>query len=248
MTFNLLDGGKGREQLIRDVFTAVHPDIILLQEVVYPDIVEQWAEELGMTAVVAGGLTYRHVAILSRYRIVSSHSHTRLPKLCRDFLEAIIEYQAGKHLTVFCVHLAAQPFVVFEWLRLLEIRSVLQHAVKQVTVPCIIGGDFNSVSSTDKPQRHKFPLRLKLMLLLQGNCFPHNVISTVLNAGFADCFRLLHSDPGFTLPPPKPTIRYDYIFANKTLQPSLQKCVVAEPLAATENASDHYAVVAEFAV
>jgi endonuclease/exonuclease/phosphatase family metal-dependent hydrolase len=248
MTYNIWDGGKGRESLILEVFNTIQPDIIFLQEVVDPTVAHQWADALEMTLMVAKGKTLRHAAILSRYPILSWGSDTSFPPLSRDFLSATIEYKPQQHINLFCVHLTAQPLLIYEWLRLREIKAVLRQAAQSSSAPCIIAGDFNAVSPTDTPIKKSLPLRLKIMLSLQGNRFLHVVINAMYSAQFHDCFRTLHTDAGFTLPPPSPTIRFDYIFVNSTLITQLQNCYVVHQPSAVEHASDHYPVVAEFAL
>src|SRR5258708_2904283 len=110
MTFNIKDGGQGREHLIFEVFTTVQPDLILLQEVTSPNLVQDWAARMNMEFVVAKGHSIRHVAILSRFPIRSCSSNTSIPRISRDFLAATIEYEPLHALGVFVVHLAAQPF------------------------------------------------------------------------------------------------------------------------------------------
>jgi exonuclease III len=71
-------------------------------------------------------------------------------------------------------------------------------------------------------------------------------IRAYLSAGFTDCFRRLNpNDDGFTLPPPFPNARLDYLFANAILAPRLSSCRVVREPAAVLQASDHYPVVAE---
>jgi endonuclease/exonuclease/phosphatase family metal-dependent hydrolase len=239
MTYNIQDGGKGREALIFEVLTTVQPDIILLQEIIDPTIAHEWAVALEMNLIVAKGNSLRHAAILSRYPILTWHSASSFLSLSRDFLMATIEYQPQQSINLFCVHLSAQPFLIFEWLRLREIKSVLRQTVQSSSTPCIIAGDFNAVSPTDEPIKKSLPLRLRMMLLLQGNRFLRTVVSAMPAAQFHDCFRHLNEDAGFTLPPPNPTIRFDYIFANSTLISKLQNCYVMREPSAVEHASDH---------
>jgi len=248
MTFNIKDGGTGREQVILEVFRIIQPELILLQEVTDPSLVREWAASLNMEFVVAKGHSFRHVAIMSYFPIVSWTSHTPLQYFSRDYLAATIEYAPAHSLRVFGIHLIAQPFVAYEWLRLLEIRSILRHAAQDSDLPCLLGGDFNAVSPIDRPIIKNMPLRIKMMMILQANRFPHAVIATTQYAQFFDCFRLLHTEPGFTLPPPAPSIRFDYLFANSHLKPSLQRCFVVREPQAVEYASDHYPLVADFAL
>jgi exonuclease III len=113
----------------------------------------------------------------------------------------------------------------------------------------LIAGDFNAVAPRDRVVTESMPARLKAMLTLQGGRFFHRAIKTILSAGYTDCYRHLHPDEdGFTLPVPTPTIRLDYVFANEGLKASLQKCYVIKNPGATREASDHYPVMAEFAL
>ena len=73
------------------------------------------------------------------------------------------------------------------------------------------------------------------------------LIRKYLAAGLTDCFRAMYpNDDGFTLPPPKPNSRLDYILVNEALKPHLVNCWVIREPAAILKASDHYPIVAEF--
>src|SRR5437879_6529406 len=109
MTYNIDNGGKGREHLIFEILASVQPDILILQEVNNPDLTRAWAAQLQMGYVIARGETKRRVAILSRYPLLSSGSYSVVPRLSRDYLHATIEYQPNHALDVFAVHLAAEP-------------------------------------------------------------------------------------------------------------------------------------------
>lgn len=248
VTFNIKDGGSRRENFIVEVLTAVQPDLILRQEVTNPNRVRDWGTRLKMEFGVAQGHSLRHVALLSRFPIRSCFSSTPVPGLSRDFLAATVEYRPLQTLAVFIVHLAAPPFAVFEWLRLLEMRAVLRYATQYSALPCLLAGDFNSVGPPDCPITKALPWHVKTMLFLQANRFPHRVIPTVQTAQFFACFRRLHTDAGYTLPPPVPTIRFDYLFANPPLKSVLHNCFVVQHPPAVEYASDPYPLAADFAL
>ena len=79
-----------------------------------------------------------------------------------------------------------------------------------------------------------------------GPVFPRQVIPLFLEAGYTDCYRILHPlTPGYTYPVPAPWLRIDYIFATPTLAERLQACDVSTGEEA-EMASDHFPVWAEF--
>jgi exonuclease III len=80
---------------------------------------------------------------------------------------------------------------------------------------------------------------------------PRTVITRMREAGYADCYALLHPDPrerAFTCPMPTPAGRIDYIFASPALASRLDSCeVVADaPGCPVRLASDHAPVVAAF--
>ena len=84
-------------------------------------------------------------------------------------------------------------------------------------------------------------------LAMEVGFVPRWVLNRVQAAGFTDCFRALHpDDEGFTLPPPAPNARLDYLFANPVLAPALRSCSVVREPPVVLHASDHYPVVAEF--
>ncbi len=93
------------------------------------------------------------------------------------------------------------------------------------------------------------PFFLRAMIWVQGRRVYRFAIREMLKAGFTDCYRTLHpADQGYTLPPPVPNARLDYIFANELMKAHLRRCDVVREPAAVQKASDHYPVIAEFGV
>jgi exodeoxyribonuclease III len=246
MTYNILDGGKGREQDIVNVLLSVQPDVVILQEVYHPSLLEFLAKTLNADFFFGEANSSRHVGLLSRLPITSKRSLRPLPFIWRNVVEAEIEYAPQKKLGIIGVHPMANLAVVFEWWRLAEAKYITGLATKY-SEPCLIAGDFNAIAPGDNVNVETMPRWLQTFIKLQGNRVYHFSIREYLSAGYTDCFRTLHSnDPGFTLPPPKPNSRLDYILANTALKPHLHKCwVVREPTDVLK-ASDHYPVVAEF--
>jgi endonuclease/exonuclease/phosphatase family metal-dependent hydrolase len=75
---------------------------------------------------------------------------------------------------------------------------------------------------------------------------PRSVLAPLAAAGYVDCHRALHDEPGYTYPCEAPWLRLDCAFASRDLAPSLAACdVVASDLAA--GASDHLPLVVEIA-
>lgn len=249
MTYNVLNGAAGRESLLLEVLRAVGPDIVVLQEVFDAACVGRLAEALQMRYFFARGNTKYHLALLSRWPIVASHSHHTFPPIQQTVLEATIEHPSGLRLDVFGVHPVPLPGVLLELWRLWEIKVVLRLARKRAASPCVILGDFNASAPGDKPQIHRMRALDRTLILLQGRRIYRFAVRAMLNAGMTDCFRELHPDAdGFTYGPPNPIGRIDYVFANGVMKERLKACFVVRDPPAVDRASDHYPVVAEFAL
>ena len=108
-------------------------------------------------------------------------------------------------------------------------------------------GDFNAVAPHDPVHFETRSRAAALRFWLHGNGKLRLAVRQMQSAGFIDCYRTLHpDDAGYTLPPPDPGVRLDYIFADSSLIGQLQRCdVVTEP-AAVHDVSDHYPLLAEF--
>jgi exonuclease III len=108
-------------------------------------------------------------------------------------------------------------------------------------------GDFNAAAPRDLV---RFESRSRASLLrfwLNGAGKLRLAVRQVRSAGLVDCYRALHvAEPGYTLPPPDPGVRLDYIFASARLAGRLQRCEVVVNPPAVHRASDHYPVLADF--
>jgi exonuclease III len=246
MTFNILDGGAEREQMILEVLRAQRTDAVILQEVKHRAIVEDFGKALGMHTYLARGNSRRHLALLSRFPIVSHHNYHPFP-LRNGLLETTVEITPDQRVHLFGVHLLAHYFFLCEWWRVWEIDTILQRVSGNRPDPRILAGDFNAVAPGSRIDIHALPTRLKAMLLFQAGHIFSTAVAKMFTAGFVDCYRAAHSRAdGFTLPTPDPHARLDYVFADRSLARRLRRCdVVTEP-SAVHGASDHYPVLAEF--
>jgi exonuclease III len=247
MTYNILDGGMGREDSILEVIQAVDPDLIVIQEIIESKTLKFLAQTLQMQAFIGTGNTKRKVALLSRLPVLDFKNHHPIFPIWNNVLEAEIQHQPEKTFRLIGVHLVAGPWIGFELWRRLEINYIVKRYQQFSQGPFLIAGDFNGVARNDNVIIDRIPGRLRRVLWLQGNRFFHYSLQSLLSSGFTDCFRSINPDnAGFTLPPPQPNIRLDYIFINNEMKKHLKKCwVVCEPSTVVK-ASDHYPVVAEF--
>ena len=246
MTYNILDGGVNRETYVLDVIQRSKPDIVILQEVYTEEFLKFLAKSLGMNYFIDEENKERKVALLSKLSILSFKSYHPIFPILRNFIDAEIEYEPTKTARIIGVHPMANLGVVFEIWRLLEASYITGHARRYQNIPCLIAGDFNAIAPGETANTEDMPNWLKWVIYLQGNRVYHFSIAKFLSAGFIDCFRSLNSDEGFTLPPPNPNSRLDYIFVNATMKPYLKKCWVVREPDRVNLASDHYPVMAEF--
>jgi exonuclease III len=247
LTYNILDGGERREKYLLEVLQDIQPNIAILQEVYHEGFVQELAEALKMESFFASGNRKRRVALLSRLPVISCQSYHPFPPIWRNVIEAEIEYQPNKRLRLFGIHPMANLSVICELWRWWEARQIIGHVKPNTAEPCLIAGDFNAIAPDDRVVTSQMPKWLKLTILTQGNRVYHFSVRKYLSAGLTDCFRVLHpGDDGFTLPPPKPNSRLDYILVNEVLKSHLVDCRVVREPAAVLKASDHYPVVAEF--
>ncbi len=247
MTYNIWDGGEGREEYILEVLQAVRPDVAVLQEVLHESFVQNLASALKMESCFPSGNRQRRVALLSRLPVISCQSDHRFPPIWRNVIEAEIEYEPNKRLWLFGIHPMANLSVICELWRWWEAKRIIVRVKLHAAEPCLIAGDFNAIAPDDRIVIGRMPRWLKLTILIQGNRVNRFSIRKYLSAGLTDCFRALHpDDDGFTLPPLQPNARLDYILVNDALKSHLANCrVVREPFAVLK-ASDHCPVVAEF--
>lgn len=247
MTYNILNGGENREAFILEVIQEAGPDIVILQEVYTEKFLQFLSEALGMKYYFGAGNRQRKVALLSRLPVRSFTSyHPRFP-IWRNFIDAEIEFELNKTIRVIGVHPIANLGIVFEIWRLWEANYVLNHIQSFQNESCLLAGDFNAIAPGEKTKTEDMPRWLRWIIYLQGNRVYHFSIRRVLSSGFKDCFRSLNPfDEGYTLPPPNPNARLDYIFANAKMKTHLSKCWIVRQPESVNLASDHYPVVAEF--
>lgn len=260
---------------ITNVLTEIDSDIIGLNEVFYPRIVEgdsrpaleALADRLGMHYVFGPCLRWPAQnempadaygnAILSRWPIIASAAHHLVarndkeqavlaPKEQRGLLEARVLLPSKKTFTVYSTHLDHTD----EEVRTLQLRAMRTWTIRDRSRPHVVMGDFNAINPWDFADRAddyaKLAQHPKGSNLTNGEKGPL-VIPQMEKAGYLDAYTRF-STPGqdsFILA--EDSIRIDYIFASKALADSVTSCKIwREP--AGEEASDHRPVVAEISL
>jgi exonuclease III len=247
LTYNIKDGGLGREAHILEVLQAARPHVIGLQEVYAQTGLQQWADSLNMAFALARGNTRRHLAIMSQLPILSCRSYHPRPPLQTCLLEAQLSLDSRRALHIYGVHLLAQPFIAMELWRVWEVATILRRIRMSLGSLALVLGDFNAIAPGDRVNRDVWPWGLKLMVALQAGHIFRAAIGRMQSDQLFDCYRQLHpADTGFTLPASAPNTRLDYAFASPALIGSLRACTVVREPAAVRLASDHCPLLLEF--
>ena len=243
VSYNILRGGVGREQLLAAVLNALAPDIVVLQEATRPDVVGRLAQATGMT--VSGARRGRSLAFMSRVPI-REHHWIRPRWSQHAFLEIVPE---GTSVRIFGVHLSAVHAAWTEARRVRELRSLLQAIKQHDQSHHVLVGDFNTIAPNERLDVSKLPLRLRALVWLSGGRIRWQTIAIVLGAGYVDGYRALNEgQPGLTFPTWDPHTRLDYVFVPTAFAERLLACAVVTEPSSLRQASDHFPVSAELRV
>lgn len=245
MTYNIQEGGVGREAALIALIVDVNPDILVLQEVTVATPIPAIAHALNAEWVIAPNRSQkRNIALITKFQIKTWEDSAQFP-LFRSLLMATLVTPNKRKIAVFGLHLG----LLYDLWRWWEIRTMLRlihHFLdrKAQTRFSLLLGDFNAVAPQDKVQFGGVSWFYRLVLFLEFAVAPHLSMAEVVRQGWIDCFRRCQpTADGFTLPAHHPNVRLDYIFASPFLAKQLLHCA---PLPAI--ASDHLPLVAEFEV
>jgi endonuclease/exonuclease/phosphatase family metal-dependent hydrolase len=268
--------GRPNLTAVADLIAATKADIVGLNEVYYPRVVEgdsrpaleALAARLGMHFVFGPCLRWPvqdHMpgdaygnALLSRWPIIAGAAHHLTPKEedqqqllaqkeQRGLLEGRILLPNNETLTVYVTHLDHTD----EAARLLQLRVARQWLQRDRNRPHLVMGDFNAISPWDFANRQADYAQLasheKGQNLVANGKGP-GVIPQMEKVGYVDLYQRF-GEPGAQsfMPATDTPIRIDYIFASQTLATQAQSCIIWQEPAGAE-ASDHRPVLAELAV
>jgi exodeoxyribonuclease III len=242
LSYNIRYGGAGRVEPIARIITACRPDIVVLQEATRPDVVTELAQRTGM----GEARSYRNQSLgfLSRERVAAAEWHR--PRFSRHaFIEIV---PAGGAVRIFGLHLSAVHAAWTERRRLFEIRALLASIARHQRGFHVLAGDFNTLAPGETLDVRKLPPRLRPFVWLSGGRIKWRTIQTVMDAGYADAYRLQHAlAPGHTFPTWSPHLRLDYVFVPRDHADAVRSCDVVLS-ADAEHASDHFPIVADLGV
>jgi endonuclease/exonuclease/phosphatase family metal-dependent hydrolase len=257
--------GEPNLDAVTDTIAATHADIVGLNEVFYPRVVEgssrpaleALAERLDMHFVFGPCLRWPAQddmpadaygnALLSRRPIIADAAHHLTPvegKEQRGLLEARIVLADERTLTVYVTHLDHTN----EDARLTQLRAARTWTMRDRNRPHLMMGDFNAVSRWDYEGREEAWQQLAnhayAAHMANGDTGP-SVVTYMEKAGYGDAQRLAGSagEQSF-IPSTEPSFRIDYIFLSRSLTPYVRSARIwHEPIGS--EASDHRPVLAE---
>ena len=155
LSYNILAGGRQRVDQLTNIISSAQPDIVGLIEAYDPQIVEEIAQRLGMHFRMSE--SYSHdckgqTALLSRLPIIEAHSHYLSDRHTRSVLEASVEEEDGRKLTVFIAHLTAafNQSRGGDGPRGHEVQAILRMMTSKRGTPHLLMGDFNTIAPGDR--------------------------------------------------------------------------------------------------
>jgi endonuclease/exonuclease/phosphatase family metal-dependent hydrolase len=243
LSYNIRFGGRGREQALADTIVAAAPDLVVFQEAIDPAVIKRISQA---TKYPFWDARRDHsIGFLSRTEVDYHEWH--YPAGARhSFLEIV---PAGGKTRVFGLHLSARFSKWDERRRTREIRSLLEGIKRHQNGFHVLVGDFNTLAPGEVLELHRLPAWIRALIWISGRKLQRESIQLVLDAGYADGFRLHSNEKGYTFPTWDPHVRLDYVFVPKVFKDRLTRCeVMTEPNDQIRAASDHCPLVAELSL
>jgi exodeoxyribonuclease-3 len=243
LSYNIRFGGRGREPALSETIAAAAPDLVVFQEAIDPAVIQRIA---AATSFPFWAARRNHsIGFLSRQEVDYHEWH--YPAGARhSFLEIVL---AGGNARVFGLHLSARFSKWDERRRTREIRSLLDGIKRHQNGFHVLVGDFNTLAPGEVLEIDRLPTWIRALIWISGRKVQRESIQSVLDAGYADGYRTLHDDRGYTFPTWDPHVRLDYVFVPKAFADRLVKCeVITEPRQRVRAASDHCPLVADLEI
>jgi endonuclease/exonuclease/phosphatase family metal-dependent hydrolase len=243
LSYNILRGGVGREKELTAVITACSPDVVIFQEAYSAAVIAGLASSCGMPhwAASAG----HSVGFMSRSP-VASHVWRRVRWAKRAYLELVLSESGFR---IFGVHLSAVSSNLMEQRRAYEVRALLKSVARHQEGLHLVTGDFNTLAPEERLDMRRLPPHIRAFAFITGKTIRWVTIRLMLEAGYADGFRVVHpSGEGATFPTWDPHVRLDYAFVPEAFKDRLAGCDVMRAIPSARDASDHYPLLTELSI
>jgi exodeoxyribonuclease-3 len=240
LSYNIRFGGTGRESRLAEVIRAVSPDLVVFQEATDPRVIEKLSIDTDLRYWAAQRA--HSIAYISRIKI-GYHEWHYPAGAKHSFLEIVPE---GSEARIFGLHLSARFSKWDERQRGREIRNLLKGIERHQHGFHVLVGDFNTLAPGEILDVKRMPAWIRGLVWISGRDIQRETIQVMLDAGYADGFRLLHPDiKGYTFPTWDPHLRLDYVFVPSSFATGLKACEVVDHPAGVSTASDHLPLLAE---
>lgn len=248
MTYNILDGGKGRLDLILKIIKTEGPDFLAVNEIngfERNDKMNNFSNEIGLPHYklsLSGEYDY-HTAIFSKYPFKEIKE---IKPLRNAGILAIIETEL-EELSIVGAHLTPD----IEDSRLSEIDLIIGEQKQYQNK--ILMGDINSLSAGDgyNEEMIKGFNETQLTKFTTNGKFRFDVIDKIISSGYIDTAEIFGKQNASTVPTEikqdeahLTEMRVDYIFVFDSLKDKVKSYSVIRNKM-TGRASDHYPVVIE---
>lgn len=166
LSYNILLGGRRREESIAAVIARTDADVVVMQEASHVALLERLARDLRMALLVAppSDASDLNIAALTRLPVRSWRAHRHPGRMLRGHLECdlVVGGRAVEAVRIHGVHLAARfgERANGEVRRMREIRAVLARAADPRDAGELVVGDFNAIAPGDVVAATRFFARM----------------------------------------------------------------------------------------
>lgn len=251
VSYNILDGGTGRADLLGRVIEQQNPDVVGLVEAEDASVVTALANRLGMDFIRAeGNKSGSASALLSRFPICQSINHApQHPALTKSLLEATIVDPSGTEWILGVLHLHARAAEADEDVREREIAQVLEifRPHRESNRPHVLMGDFNANAPYQSIEPSLCKMSTRKAWYANGGKLPRRAIARVIEAGYSDSLRVVHplmaeTAGSFSTESPGQRVDYLFTFGIDAARFKQGRVIYDEP---AKDASDHYPIFCE---
>jgi exodeoxyribonuclease-3 len=249
LTYNIREGGVGREGAIAEVIKAADPDVVALQEARNPAVVERIAKLAGFK--FSGSRVAHSTGFLSNIPVLN-HAWRHPPRT----RHAVLEVALGDGFPrLFVLHLRAWFSKWSERQRARELRGLLDGIKQQLERENrafafhLLAGDFNALAPGEHFDPSPMPRWIRGMIWLSGREMARSTIELMQAEGYVDAWRAVHADqknePGHTFPVWNPHVRLDYVFTPTEFASRFTGCQVRTVPSEVRTASDHFPLLVD---
>jgi endonuclease/exonuclease/phosphatase family metal-dependent hydrolase len=243
LSYNIRFGGRGRESRLAEVIRSVSPHLVVFQEATDTRVIEGLAKATDFPFWAAQKA--HSIGYLSRVEI-SYHEWHYPAGAKHSFLEIVL---ADTETRIFGLHLSSTFSKWSERRRAREISALLNGIARHQEGFHVLVGDFNTLAPGELLDVKRMPAWIRALVWVSGRDIQRETIQVMLDANYADGFRLVHPDvKGYTFPTWDPHLRLDYIFVPKPFADRLLTSEVINSPAEVADASDHFPLLAQLEI